>query len=91
MELFFLKKLQHRLLGVWALMALDKEFNLSVLKHPHKKGIVIIIVHSFSHIIFYLVLSQETGCSRLCYTAGSHCLSILNVIVFIYIVLYSRM
>ena len=35
-------------------------------------------------IIFHLGLSQEIGCSFLCYTVGPHCLSILNVIVSIY-------
>ena len=38
----------------------------------------------FSHILFHHVLSQETGHSSQCYTVGSHCLSILNVIVCIY-------
>ena len=40
--------------------------------------------HSFSHTIFYHVLSQEIGYSSLCCTAGPHCLSILNVIVCIH-------
>jgi len=45
-----------------------------------------IYIHTpfFSHIIFHHVLSQEVGYSSLCYTAGPHCLSILNVIVCIY-------
>ena len=38
----------------------------------------------FSHIILYHVLSHVIGYSSLCYTAGPHCLSILNVIVCIY-------
>ena len=46
--------------------------------HPY------IYIHSLSYIIFHLGFSQETGYSSLCYTAGPHCLSILNVIVCIY-------
>ena len=38
-------------------------------------------IHSFSHPIFHHVLSQENGYSSLCCMVGSHCLSILNVIV----------
>ena len=38
-------------------------------------------IHYFSHILFHHVLSQEIGQSSLCYTIGSQCLSILNVIV----------
>ena len=37
--------------------------------------------HSLSSIIFHHGLSQETGYSSLCYIVGSHCLSILNIIV----------
>ena len=40
-----------------------------------------ICIHSFSHIIFHHVLSKVMGYSSLFYTAGLHCLSILNVIV----------
>ena len=40
--------------------------------------------YSFSHIVFYHILSQVIGCSSLCYTAGTHCLSILNIIVCFY-------
>ena len=36
-----------------------------------KKGTVVPV--SFSHIIFHHGLSQETGCSSLCCTVGSHC------------------
>lgn len=43
-----------------------------------------IYIHSFSHIIFYHVPSQMIGYSSLCYIPGSHCLSILIVIVCIY-------
>ena len=43
-----------------------------------------IYIHYFLHIIFYHVLSQETGYSSLCCTVGPHCLSILNTIVCIY-------
>ena len=43
-----------------------------------------IYIHSRSYIIFHYDLCQETGCSSLCYTVGSHCLSILNVTVCIY-------
>ena len=39
----------------------------------------------FFYIIFNHSLSQETGCSSLCYTVGSHCLSLLNVILCIYL------
>ena len=39
---------------------------------------------SFSHIILHHVPSQVTGHSSLCYTAGSHCLSISKAIVCIY-------
>ena len=59
----------------------------SVMVSPKRLGIVLIMhiyVHSFSYIISYHGLSQETGYSSLCYTAGPHCLSILNVIVYIY-------
>ena len=41
-------------------------------------------IHSFSHVIFYHVLSQEIGYSFLCYTVGPHCPAILNIIVCIY-------
>ena len=41
-------------------------------------------IHSSSYIIFHHCLSQEIGCSSLCYTAGPHCSSIPNVIVCIY-------
>ena len=41
--------------------------------------------HSFSHIIFYHVLSQEIGYNFLCCTVWPHCLTILNVIVCIYL------
>ena len=44
-----------------------------------------ISIHSFSHTILHHVLPQEIGYSFLCYTVGSHCLSILNVIVSIYL------
>jgi len=40
-----------------------------------------VYIHSFSHITFYHVLSQEIGYSFLCYVVGSCCLSILNVTV----------
>ena len=39
--------------------------------------------HSFSHVILHHVPSQATRCAYLCYTAGSHCLSIPNAIVYI--------
>ena len=39
---------------------------------------------SFSHTFFCRVLSQEIGYSSLCYTAGSRCLFIVNVIVCMY-------
>ena len=41
-------------------------------------------MHFFSHIIFHHVLSQDIGYSSLYYRVGTHCLSILNVIVGIY-------
>ena len=41
-------------------------------------------IHIFSCIILLHILSQVSGYGSLCYTTGSHCLSILNVIVFIY-------
>ena len=47
-----------------------------VIQHLH--------THSFSYIIFHHGLSQETGYSCLCCTVGPQCLSILNVIVYIY-------
>ena len=40
-----------------------------------------IYIHSFPHIIFHHVLSQEIGYSFLCCTLGPHCLSILNGIL----------
>ena len=40
-----------------------------------------IYTHSLSHIIFHHGLSQETGYSSLCCTAGLHCPFILNVLV----------
>ena len=40
-----------------------------------------IYIHSFSHIIFLLVLSPETRYNSLCYRVGTYCLSILKVIV----------
>ena len=40
--------------------------------------------HFFPYIIFHHGLAQEIGYSSLCYTAGTHWLSILNVIVCIY-------
>ena len=43
-----------------------------------------IYISSFSHTIFHHVLSQETGSSSLCCTAGPHGLSIPNSIVCIY-------
>ena len=43
-----------------------------------------VYIHSFSHTIFHHVLSQEIEYSSLCYTVRPHCLSILNVIVYIY-------
>ena len=33
---------------------------------------VCVYIHSFSHIIFHTVLSQEIGYSSLCYTVGPH-------------------
>lgn len=45
---------------------------------------IYIYIYSLSYIIFHHGLSQETVYSSLCYTAGPHCLSILNVIVCIY-------
>ena len=44
----------------------------------------IIHTHPFSHSIFHHGLSQEIGYTSLSYTAGPHCLSILNVIVSIH-------
>ena len=46
--------------------------------------IYIIYVYSFSHLMFHHVLSLVIGYSSLCYTAGPHCLSVLNVIVCVY-------
>ena len=43
-----------------------------------------IYMDSLSYIIFHHVLAQKTGYSSLCYTVGTHCLSILSVIVCIY-------
>ena len=43
-----------------------------------------IYIPFFSYIIFHHGLTQETGCSSLCYTVGPHCSFILNVIVCIY-------
>ena len=40
--------------------------------------------HSFFNILFHYGLPQETGYSSLCYTVGPCCLSVLNVIVWIY-------
>ena len=40
--------------------------------------------HSFLNILFHYGLPQETGYSSLCYTVGPCCLSVLNVIVWIY-------
>ena len=40
-----------------------------------------IYTHSLSHIICHHVPSQVIGHSFLCYTAGPHCLSILNVTI----------
>ena len=37
-----------------------------------------ICTHSFFHTTFHHVVSQEIGYSSLCYTAGPHCLPILN-------------
>ena len=45
---------------------------------------VIPIYNYFFHMIFHHVLSKAIRYSSLCYTAGPHCLSILNVIVCIY-------
>ena len=45
---------------------------------------VCIYIYKLPHIIFHHGLSQETGYSSLCHVVGSHCLSILNVIVCIY-------
>ena len=42
---------------------------------------VIGYIHCLSHILFHPGLSQETGESSLCGTAGPHCLSILSIIV----------
>lgn len=44
----------------------------------HSYVCMYIYTHSFSHSVFRLVLSQETGFSSLCCTAGPRCLSILN-------------
>ena len=44
----------------------------------------VIYIHSFSHLILHHVPTQVTGYSSLCYTAGSHCLSIPNATVYIY-------
>ena len=35
-------------------------------------------MHSLSYVTFHRGLSQETGYSSLCYSAGPHCLSFLN-------------
>ena len=43
-----------------------------------------IYIQSLSYIIFHHGLSRETGYGPLCYTAGPHCLSILDIIVYIY-------
>ena len=42
-------------------------------------------IYSFSFIFFHHVLSQKTGYISLCYTVGSHCLFVLNVIVCIFL------
>ena len=44
---------------------------------------VYINAYAFSHIILYHAVAQVIGYSSLCYTAGPHCLSILNVIVIV--------
>ena len=44
--------------------------------------------YSLSYIVIHHSLSQETGYSSLCYTAEPHCLSILNVTVCIYRLLF---
>ena len=43
---------------------------------------VYIDTHSFSHIIFHYVLSQETGYSFLYYIAGPHCLLLFILFLF---------
>ena len=43
-----------------------------------------IYIHSLSHILFHHIPSQVTRHSSLCCTAGFHCLSTPNAIIFIY-------
>ena len=45
-------------------------------------------IYSFSHTVFHHVLSQETGHSSLCCTVGPHCLSFLNVIVCLMVLMW---
>ena len=45
---------------------------------------IYIHIHCFSHIILHHVPSQVNGYSFLCYTAGLHCLSTPNAMVYIY-------
>ena len=51
--------------------------------HTHKN----IYIYSFFNILFHYGLSQEIRYSSLCYIVGPCCLSILNVLVYIYWIL----
>ena len=67
-DFFITVKLIYRVVSISAVQHIDQN----------------IYMHDFSHIILHHGLSQEIGYSSLCYTAGPHFLSILNVIVCIY-------
>ena len=77
-------KLNNTLLSyTWVFLLLWLIYNVLSMSHCTVMWSYIYI-HSFPHLTFYHVLSQEIGYSSLCCTVEPHCLSILNVIVCIY-------
>ena len=60
----------------WSIVDLQGCANLCCIA----KGLSFTHIHSFINNLFHYGLSQETGYSSLCYTAGPCCLCILNVI-----------
>ena len=54
-------------------------YNLLLNSAAEQTDLIFIYIYIYFFLIFYYVLSQVTGYSSLCYTAGPHCLSILNV------------
>ena len=83
---FFLILLQLicNVLSISAVQQSDPVIHTYIYTHTHIHTHTHTHTHYFSHIIPHHVPSQVIRYRLLCYTAGSHCLSTANAIVYVY-------